>query len=77
MIIFLGVLNLDIMSTPLLECLHCVICVLSVTQTDFILLYSNCIMIVHTLKMCTSDAGLEQSLISFNIDMDSFDEKQC
>ena len=39
-IIFLGVLNLDITSTPPLECLHCLF-VLSVIQTDFTPLYSN------------------------------------
>ena len=42
LIIYFGVLNLDIiMSTPHLECLHCVICVKHVSQTDFIPLYSN------------------------------------
>ena len=37
LILFLGVLNLDIItSIPPLVCLHCVICVKSVIQTDFI-----------------------------------------
>ena len=37
----------------------------SVIQTDFIPLYSNFAyyMIVHTLKMCTGDAGPEQILV--------------
>ena len=38
--------------------------VLSVIQTDFIpLIFKLCIMITHTLKMCTGDAGPEQSLV--------------
>ena len=42
LIIILGVLNLNIItSTPPLECLHCIVCVWSVSQTDFIPLYSN------------------------------------
>ena len=37
-----------------------------VIQTEFIpLLFKLCIMIVHTLKMCTADAGQEQNLVLF------------
>ena len=56
-------LNFDInSSTPLLAGLHCVICEQSVIQIDFIPLhmFKICIMIVHTLKMCTGNAGPEQ-----------------
>ena len=64
LIIFLGLLNLDILtSTPPLECLHCLfVCNLKFKQISFFL-FKPCIMIVHTLKMCTSNAGPEQSLV--------------
>ena len=56
----LGMLNIDVIkSTHPLECLHCLfVCNLLFKQMSF--LY---IMIVHTLKMCTGDAGPEQSLV--------------
>ena len=58
LIIFLGVLNLDIItSTPPLESLHCLFVCNSNRFHTFI--FKLCIMIVHTLKMCTDDAGPE------------------
>ena len=55
-------MSVDIItSTPPLECLHCL---LFCNLNRFHFLYSNFdIMIVHTLKMCTHDAGPEQSLV--------------
>ena len=65
LIIFLGVLNLDIItSTPPFECLHCVICVLSVTATVFFLLFltlhNDCSHIedVHREHRSRADFGL-------------------
>ena len=62
LIILLGVLNLDIiMSTPPLECLNCLfVCKLNKFHS---FIFKLCIMIVHTLKMCTR--GPEQSLVLF------------
>ena len=59
-IIFLRVLNI-IRSTPPLECLHCLLFCNSNRFHFFI--FKFYIMIVHTLKMCTYDAGPEQSLV--------------
>ena len=62
LIIFLGLLNLDIItSTPLLDYL-CVICN---SNRFHSFIFKFCIMIVNTLKMCTGDAGPEQSLVLF------------
>ena len=64
-IIFLGVLNLDIItSTPPLEYLHCLFVCNSNRFHSFI--FKLCIMIVHTLKMYTDDAGPEQSFVLFH-----------
>ena len=64
LIIFLRVLNLDIItSAPPLECLHC-LCYLYFKQILFVL-FKLCIIIVHTLKMCTGYAGPKQSLVLF------------
>ena len=61
LIIILGVLNLDIItSSPPLECLYCVILCNSNSFHSFT--FKLCIMIIHTLKMCTGDVGPEQSL---------------
>ena len=55
-----GLLNLDIItSTPLLDYL-CVICN---SNRFHSFIFKFCIMIVNTLKMCTGDAGPEQSLV--------------
>ena len=60
LIIFLGVLNLDIiMSTPPMDRLHCVIC--SNRFDSFI--FKLCKMIVHALKVCTGEASPEQSVV--------------
>ena len=62
LIIFLGLLNLDIItSTPPLDYL-CVICN---SNRFHSFIFKLCIMIVNTLKMCTSDSGPEQSLVLF------------
>ena len=62
LIIFLGLLNLDIItSTPLLDYL-CLICN---SNRFHSFIFKFCIMIVNTLKMCTGDAGPEQSLVLF------------
>ena len=59
-----GLLNLDIItSTPLLDYL-CVICN---SNRFHSFIFKFCIMIVNTLKMCTGDAGPEQSLVLFDI----------
>ena len=42
----------------------CNLCVISSCFHSFI--FKLCITIVHTLKMCTSDAGPEQSLVLFS-----------
>ena len=64
LIILLQVLNLGIItSTPPLECLHCLFVCNSNIFHSFI--FKLCIMIVHTLKMCTDDAGPEQSLVLY------------
>ena len=55
----LGLLNLDIIaSTPPLEYLHWM-------NRFHSFIFKLCIMNVHTLKMCTDDAGPEQSLVLF------------
>ena len=52
LIIFLGLMNLDIItSTPPFECLHCLF------DRFHSFLSKLCMMIVHTLKMCTDYAG--------------------
>ena len=68
LIIFLGLLNLDIItSTPPLECLHCLfVCNLQFKPISFLYI-QLCIMIVHPWKMCTDDAGPEQSLVLFQV----------
>ena len=64
LIIFLGVMNLDIiMSSPPFESLHCLFVCNSNRFHSFI--FKLCKMIVHTSKMCTNDAGPEQSLVLF------------
>ena len=66
--LFLELLNLDITSTPPLECLHCLfVCNLQFKPISFLYIFKLCIMIVHPLKMCTDDAGPEQSLVLFSI----------
>ena len=62
LIIFLGLFNLDIItSTPPLDYL-CVICN---SNRFHSFIFKLCIMIVNMLKMCTGDAGPEQSLVLF------------
>ena len=64
LITYFGVLNLDIItSTPPLECLNCNLCVICISNRFHSFIFKLCIMIAHTLKMCTDDAGLEQSLV--------------
>ena len=64
LIIFLGLLNLDIItSTPPLDYL-CVICN---SNRFHSFIFKLCIMIVNMLKMCTGDAGPEQSLVLLNL----------
>ena len=64
LIIVWGLLNLDIItSTPPLECLHCYLCVICNSNRFHSFIIKVCIMIVHTLVMCTDDAGPEQSLV--------------
>ena len=59
-----GLLNLDIItSTPLLDYL-CVICN---SNRFHSFIFKFCIMIVNMLKMCTGDAGPEQSLVLFDL----------
>ena len=66
LIIFLGLLNLDIItSRPPLECLLVYLCVNCNLNRFHSIIFNFCIMIVHTLKMCTGDAGSEQSLVLF------------
>ena len=66
LIIVWGLLNLDIItSTPPLECLHCYLCVICNSNRFHSFIIKVCIMIVHTLVMCTGDAGPEQSLVLF------------
>ena len=65
LIIFLGMLNLDVIKSTLpMECLHCLFVCNSSRFNSFI--FKLCIRIVHTLKMCTGDAGPEQSLVLFD-----------
>ena len=45
-----------ITSTPTLECLHCVVCVKSVIQTDFIPLHNDCSHIEDVHRRCRSRA---------------------
>ena len=52
-------------STPLLDYL-CVICN---SNRFHSFIFKFCIMIVNTLKMCTGDAGPEQSLVLFCLDL--------
>ena len=60
LIIFWGLLNLDIItSTPPLDYL----CLIWNSNRIHSFIFNLCIMIVNTLKMCTGDAGLEQSLV--------------
>ena len=68
LIIFVGLLNLDIsMSTPPLECFHCIfVCNLQFKPISFLYIQTF-IMIVHTLKMCMGEAGSEQSLVLFSL----------
>ena len=62
LIIFLRVFNLDIiMSTPPLEFLHYIFVCNAKRFHSFI--FKLCIMIVHTLKMCTDETGPEQILV--------------
>ena len=67
LIIFLRVLNLDIItSAPPLECLHC-LCYLYFNRF-YSFIFKLYIIIVHTLKMCTGDAGPKQSLVLVSAD---------
>ena len=55
--------NLDIiMSTPPFGCIHCVICS---SNRFHSFIFKLSIMIVHTLKTCTSNVVQEQSLVFF------------
>ena len=65
LIIYLGVLNSDF--GVLTFCIMCVICNLNRFHS---FIFELCIMIIHTLKMCTGDAGPEQILVLFLIDVD-------
>ena len=40
-------------------------CVICTSNRFHSFVFKLCIMIVHTLKICTNDAGLEQSLVLF------------
>ena len=62
----LGLLNLDIITfTSSLECLHCFLCVICNSNRFHSFIFKLCILIVHTLKMCSDKAGPEQSLVLF------------
>ena len=66
LIIFLGLLNLDIItSTPPLDCLRCLFVCICNSNRFHSFIFKLCIMSVNTLKMCTDDAGPEQSLVLF------------
>ena len=62
LIIFLGVLNLDI-----------------ITSTDRFhsFIFKFCKMIVHTLQMCTADAGPKQNLVLFILESMKTDRESC
>ena len=54
-------------STPPLECLRCLfVCNLNSNRFHSFI-FILCIMIVHTLKMCTGDAGPEFGLVFYFI----------
>ena len=68
LIIFLGLLNLEIITSTLpLDCLRC-LCVVCNSNRSHSVIFKLCIMIINTLKLCTGDAGPEQSLVLFYLD---------
>ena len=65
LIIYFGELNLDIIITSVLTL--CNLCVICIKNRFHSFISELCTMIVRTLKMCTDDAGQEQSLVLFKI----------
>ena len=58
-IIYFGVLNYTTFGVLTL----CNLCVICISNRFHSCIFKLCIMIVHTLKMCTEDTGPEQSLV--------------
>ena len=66
LIIFLGLLNLTLLRLHHLWSAYIVyLCVICNSNRFYSFIFKLCITIVHTLKMCTGDAGPEQSSVLF------------
>ena len=74
----LGLFNLDIIMLHHLWGAYIVyFCVICNSNRFHTFIFKLCLMIVNTLKMCTGDAGPEQSLVLFDVDLGLMSHKRC